>query len=253
MHEYPRRRFGRTYRASIPRPPFSSLPEVREIRVAECSPLPPIQIRLKLTAPERRIFERALELRRRTGLSFWDAALLELPSVPDAFRLLDVAMMHVSMRERERSLRWSEICEGALERVSSKFTANAVANLTILSEVLCRDGSLGHLPMLDFHAFKSPENLRIVEEVAQRLFPEGSILMDSGESYHAYGTKLLSPEEFRRFLGKALLFVPIVDRAYVAHQLIEGRCALRLTAGGGKSQVPTVVAVLPGELNSAQN
>jgi hypothetical protein len=27
--------------------------------------------------------------------------------------------------------------------------------------------------------------------------------------------------------------------------LIEGRCALRLTPGGGKSQTPTVVAVLP--------
>lgn len=56
--------------------------------------------------------------------------------------------------------------------------------------------------------------------------------------------KILTQPEFEKFLGTALLLAPIVDRAYIAHQLIEGRCALRLTPGGGKSQVPTVVAVL---------
>jgi len=57
---------------------------------------------------------------------------------------------------------------------------------------------------------------------------------------------LIAKEDFQVFIGAAMLFVPIVDRAYLAHQLLEGRCALRLTPGGGKSQVPTAVAVLPG-------
>jgi hypothetical protein len=224
---------------------FSSLQEVREVRLARCSPLPPLQTRLNLTASERVVFDKALEIRAGTGLSFWDAVLLQLPSTPDAVRLLDAAMMHVSLRGHERTLSWSEVSTGGLERACAEFSSEVGASMTLLSEVVHRDGSLRHLPMLDFHAIKSPANQRIVEAVAERLFPEGSILMDSGESYHAYGTRILSEEHFRRFLGTAMLFVPIVDRAYVAHQLIEGRCALRLTPGGGKSQVPRVVAVLP--------
>jgi len=134
-----------------------------------------------------------------------------------------------------------------LESMCAQFSENDDANLTVLSEVLCRDGLVRHLPMVDFHALKSPENRRIVEAVSERLLPGRVILMDSGESYHAYGTQLLSEESLRQFLGRALLFVPVIDRAYVAHQLIEGRCALRLTSGGGKSQVPEVVAVLRGK------
>ncbi len=224
---------------------LSCIEEIKEIRLARLRPLPPIQSRLNLTDPERAVFDRALRLRQSTGLSFWDSVLLELPRVPEAFRLLDVVMMHVSLRGQEFTLSRAEINAGGLERVCAEFQAEAETSLTLLSEVVCRDGSLGHLPMIDFHASKSAANQHIAEAVARRLFPNGSILMDSGESYHAYGTQLISQQDFQCFLGTAMLFVPIVDRAYVAHQLIEGRCALRITPGGGKSQVPTVVAVLP--------
>ena len=142
---------------------------------------------------------------------------------------------------------FAELASGALERACSRFPVDGESSLTFLSEVLRKDGTIAHVPMLDFHAFKSPANLRIVEVIAQRLLPEGSILLDSGESYHLYGTKLLSEENFRLFLARALLFAPIVDRAYVAHQLIEGRCALRLSPGGGKITVPVVVAAFSGK------
>jgi hypothetical protein len=225
---------------------LSSLHDVEEVRLAECRPLPHLQVRLNLTEAERLVFERALELRSRTGLPFWDAALLELPNVPGAIRLLDAAMAHVSFRGHERPLSWASAVAGGIERECSEFSATRGASLAFLSEVVCRDGSLRHLPMADFHAFKSAPNQRIVEAVAERLFPNGAILLESGESYHAYGTELLSEVDFRVFLGRAMLCAPIVDRAYLAHQVIEGRCALRLTSGGGKSHVPTVVATLAG-------
>jgi hypothetical protein len=164
--------------------------------------------------------------------------------MPDAIRLLDAALMHVSFRGHEISMAWAEAISGGLERACAEFPTTLGASLALLSEVVCRDGSLRHLPMVDFHAFKSARNQRIVEAVSERLFPQGAILLDSGESYHAYGNRLMSKCEFREFLGKAMLCVPIVDRAYLAHQLIEGRCALRLTSGGGKSHVPTVVAAV---------
>src|ERR1700728_2778592 len=93
--------------------PFAN---VDEDSLAKCSPLPLLQTRFNLTAAELAVYERALELRRRTGLSFWDAALLELPFSPDAVRLLDAAMMHVSLHGGEKILSWSQISSGGLER-----------------------------------------------------------------------------------------------------------------------------------------
>jgi hypothetical protein len=42
-------------------------------------------------------------------------------------------------------------------------------------------------------------------------------------------------------LAKALLFAPIIDRAWVAHQMIERACGLRISPGKTYSQGPIVV------------
>jgi hypothetical protein len=223
-----------------------SLEDVAEVYLAELRPLPPLQDRFDLTAAEHTVLKSALKHRSHKGLSFWDAVLLELPGMPEAIRLIDAAMMHVSLRGQERPLSRSLVVAGALERACEEYLTTQGVSLTFLSEVRCRDGSLRHLPMLDFHAFASDSNRLLIEAIVKRLFPEGAVLLESGESYHAYGAQLLPEAEFRRFLGRALLCAPIVDRAYLAHQWIEGRCALRLTPGGGKSRVPAVVSVIPG-------
>jgi hypothetical protein len=225
---------------------LSSFRDVEEVYLAECRPLPSLQTRRHLNATERIVFERALEYRKSTGLAFWDAVLLELCVTPEAIPLLDEVSKHVTFRGKERSLSWASAVSNGLEQACAQFTATADESLVFLSEMRCRDGSKRHLPMIDFHAARSVPNERVVTAVAKRLFPEGAILLESGESYHAYSTKLVSETDFRCFLGRALLFAPIVDRTYIAHQLIEGRCALRLTAGGTKSRVPTVVALIPG-------
>lgn len=225
---------------------LSSFADVDEVYIADCRPLPPLQARRMLNATERAIVERAVELRKSTGLAFWDAVLLELSVTPDAIPLLDEVSRHVTFRGKERPLSWAAAVSNGLEQACAQFTATGEASLVFLSEMKCRDGSKRHLPMIDFHAARSVPNERVVTSVAKRLFPEGAILLESGESYHAYSTRLVSETDFRCFLGRALLFAPIVDRTYIAHQLIEGRCALRLTAGGSKSQVPTVVSLIPG-------
>jgi hypothetical protein len=223
---------------------LSSLNEVEEIYLAELRPLPPLQTRRVLSPPERTAIERALKTRENTGLPFWDSVLLELAKVPDAIGLLDEAMMHVSFRGRERPLSWASATSGGLEQICTEFPTAGESSLNILSEVRCRGGSTQHIPMIDFHIACSTPNQLVVTAVAERLFPEGAVLLASGESYHAYGTRLLSETNFRSFLGRALLFAPIIDGTYVAHQLIEGRCALRLTGGAGKSRVPRVIASL---------
>jgi hypothetical protein len=225
---------------------LSSLPDVEEVYLAELRPLPPLQTRRSLTPAEQMVVGRALKSRESTGLAFWDAVLLELSRVPDAIGLLDEAMMHVTFRGNERRVSRSAVISGEMERMCAAFSSTSEASLVLISEMRRHDGSKSHLPMVDFHTAASDLNKPLVIDVVERLFPGGAVLLDSGESYHAYGLGLLSEPEFVSFLGEALLFAPIVDRTYLAHQLIERRCSLRLTAGGGKSRVPRVVSVIQG-------
>ena len=168
---------------------ISRLRNIDTIRLATCAPLPLLQERFEMTEVERAICENANDLRRSLGLSFWSAALLQLSDKPDASRLLDAAMTHVSLHGKERSLSWSEAVGGGIERACADFQVGAAASLTMLSEVVLRDGSLGHIPMLDFHSPKSVGNQWIVEAAAKKLLPEGAIIVESGESYHAYGSR----------------------------------------------------------------
>jgi len=113
--------------------------------------------------------------------------------------------------------------------------------LTISSRVTLRNLTVAHIPMLDFRISPSPEALATVTAVLQELNITG-VVLDSGQSYHFYGASLLSAESLPIFLGRALLFTPIVDYRWIAHQLIEGACALRISPGIDKQQVPRIVA-----------
>jgi hypothetical protein len=53
---------------------------------------------------------------------------------------------------------------------------------------------------------------------------------------------LQSERDLLGFAGRALLFAPIVDRAYVAHRLIDEQFSLRI--GGGLFGKPSPVALL---------
>ncbi len=56
----------------------------------------------------------------------------------------------------------------------------------------------------------------------------GFVLL-SAKSYHFYGGELMEEVDLCRFLGKAFLFTPIVDRAWIAHQLMASACAPRVS------------------------
>jgi hypothetical protein len=79
-----------------------------------------------------------------------------------------------------------------------------------------------------------------VKAVARSLGLHGYIA-HSGKSYHFYGSDLMEGDHLMRMLAKALLFAPIVDRAWVAHQLVEKACGLRISPGKTYTQSPVVI------------
>jgi hypothetical protein len=155
--------------------------------------------------------------------------------------LLDTAATHISLRKSEIILEREAVLSGGIQKViNSKSTKSG--DICITSEVGMANGSIWHLPMIDFHCEPTTAGRLAAIAVCKRIFPSGAVLLKSGESFHAYGLELVSISEFFEFLGRALLYSPIIDRAYVAHQLIEKRCALRLS--GGSKPTPTTLQIV---------
>jgi hypothetical protein len=117
--------------------------------------------------------------------------------------------------------------------------------LGICSTVRLVGGRSLHIPMMDFMCASSPSNLELLTSLLGNLRLGRGCLLDSGRSYHYYGFRLLSEEDWQRFMGRCLLMSGFADDRYIGHQLVDGHCVLRLSSGKLKAQVPLVVAELP--------
>jgi len=116
--------------------------------------------------------------------------------------------------------------------------------LGIISRVGLPHGRSAHIPMMDFICTVSAANQDVLIHLLKEFRRERGWLLESGRSYHYYGSTLLSEAEWPVFLGKCLLMSGQSDDRYIGHQLVDGHCVLRLSAGKLKVQIPTVVAEL---------
>src|SRR5438309_1416539 len=99
---------------------INSLPDVAVISVFEYQTPPPVQSRSSYTDEEAHITEKALEIRERYKMPFWDALLLSCFSVDKVPRsILEAASLHVSHRDLERQLTRSEIDNGDLSKMAA--------------------------------------------------------------------------------------------------------------------------------------
>lgn len=115
--------------------------------------------------------------------------------------------------------------------------------LGVCSKVKLINGSIFHIPMIDFNIEPSKENLKTVKNALRRIGQEQGVILNSGRSYHFYGLAPINENDWRSFLGQCLLFSPIVDARYIAHRLIDGECVLRLSPSIKKPKGPEVIDV----------
>ncbi len=178
-------------------------------------------------------------------MPFWDAVLLvcqEQENVPQG--LLQAAQHHAcaASTAKGQTVTRQQVLGGALKQMcQNKGRSNWIG---MTSEVVLDDGSTAHIPMLDFRCRISPLNRKLVGEVTKRLLPGGAFLLEAGTVYQAYGKKTIPPKAFAPLLGQALLFGNVVNHRYIAHQLIDGKCSVRLSAGSTKKSVPVCVDVV---------
>lgn len=198
---------------------------------------PPLQRRIQLTSDEQSLVDRAISLRKSTHLPFWHALFATfLQGESHTDQLIEAAFYHNGPGEVVGYDR-NEVEAGALIELAQR----GEKNLGLSSWVSDADGRVWHLPLLDFHCEISPSNELLAARVCSRLMPEGYLLIDSGDSYHACGLELHTPEQRVHMLGMALLAMPAVDGHYIAHQLLQDVSSIRISKGGKASREPCVV------------
>lgn len=180
------------------------------------------------------------------GSPFWEALLVRAGAAPGGLgpEVARAATLHQDLaRYPLTSLPADDEVERRLRRLLARIQAG---RLLVASSLCSADGDARrHIPMLDFsHKAAAPGSLATVRACVERLEVPGAILT-TGRSFHFYGVGGCGDDELRGFLGRALLLAPIVDGRWVAHQLIEGSCGLRLGRSRHTEDPPRVVAIVP--------
>lgn len=202
-----------------------------------------LQERLALTPGENEILAKAISLRSVSRMPFWEALMLScFGEQRDFTRLLQEATFHQSHGDSVIRISRDEILAGHLDELMNAQSAGH--HLSFSSRIEIGADGTKQLPLLDFHCPESAENDRLVSDVCKQLYRDTALVFSSGESYHALGLDLLDEHGFRDFLARSLLFAPIVDARYVAHQLLEGACALRLSNSADKPKRPRLKFIL---------
>ena len=219
------------------------LPQIAVVTIREIRVPPSLQNRVPPLPELAPLVDTALRLRKTYDFPFWDALLLtaERRQKGIAAEILDGASFHQPMTSavRTQTIDATSLTPRTVANHARKMSNGNIA--VVSSRVKLHNGSEAHLPLLDFSLPPSRVNDKVVEQIIIRLGQHG-YLLDSGNSYHFYGDVLLSDSGYREFLGEALLFSPLVDHRWIAHQLVEGACALRVSGGKDGSTLPRLVA-----------
>lgn len=201
--------------------------QIEFLQFANLNFAPSIEKRFALSSEDQAIVTEGLQLRSSLHLPFWDGVMLSASRtnvVPEG--VLRAATFHQTLPRELLRIPAASVTLAGLKTLSS--TASKSGKLLVLTSLVADADGERHLRFLDFHCAYSDSATALVSAVISLLGCHGTLL-SSGKSYHFYGDALLDGNGLRKFLGHALLFEPIVDRAWIAHQLIEGCCALRVS------------------------
>jgi len=179
-----------------------------------------IQDELALTDATSHFVNSALKIREKYCLPFWDSLMLSFfdkKNVPE--ELLKRALLHNKNINKKRI--------SNIDIIRNIFDNNPCDNISLNSEILLKNGDIKHFFLIDFHIRQSENNLDTISKVIRLLQLTGYIL-DSGQSYHFISDRIYDFDDVLDLLAKSLLYSPLIDRAWVAHQIMERSCSLRV-------------------------
>ena len=204
---------------------------------------PGLKARLRFDAPvDVARLERWTAMLARGRVPTWTEVIESYFSSRGIPTILRETLRHDKSGERAFELRRDDLSDRALaEQINWLGPDEALA---VSSKVRLDSGRYAHIPMIDCACSRSAENAEVMMAFFASTGQEDGVLLDSGASYHYYGFRLLDEESWREFLGKCVLFEPMIDGRYIGHRLIDGYCRLRINHVTKKPKTPTVIARL---------
>jgi hypothetical protein len=219
-------------------------PNVAEVRIQTYRPAPKLseRLRARISESDAAFLQRVDAIRNGTGVPFWDV-LLGLAMVEGKLdgMMAQSALLHDPMQEAKTfTFSAGAFTHVALEKLHSRTAPED--GLVICSKVRLRDGQFRHIPMIDFRCRTGDSNARAINMLLTKTGQQTGILVESGKSYHLYGSNLLTQEEWITFMALCLLFSPVTDSRYIAHRLADGECRLKIASQDGS--LPKIAGVL---------
>ncbi|MBW8173995.1 hypothetical protein K0651_13145 [Ornithinimicrobium sp. Arc0846-15] len=185
-----------------------------------------------------RVASQARSRSQKSDMPFWEAMMAMATDEAPAVRR---AIFREALYHRSDADDLDRNFVPTLEFVSTLrgagFCESHERGITALTSVVSVSGEERHLPLLDFRVSPSEFHTELITELLTILGERG-YLVDSGRSYHFYGARTASAEDFWAFLGRAQLMAPFVDERWIAHQLISARASLRLSTNSVRHLVP---------------
>lgn len=135
------------------------------------------------------------------------------------------------------------------EKFNTLNSALAPAEEIAISSRVYTAGNILHIPMIDFSVGEITDDSEI-KQLLKEFNISQAFLASSGRSYHLYGNNMLTPREWTRFMGSALLLnkvetAPVTDSRWVGYRLRQGYGALRLTNNSNNyKQEPTFERII---------
>lgn len=100
-----------------------------------------------------------------------------------------------------------------------------------------------HIPMIDFECPINKENKVKILNLISELGQKDGFLLESGQSYHFYGAKLLEEMEWKKFNEK-LAKNELIGQTWPKLQVEDGFSVLRITTSPLKPTMPKVIALI---------
>lgn len=225
---------------------LSQISGLRSIRLASVDRAPRLQRRVETDSSTDLLIAQAREIALHDGAPFWHALFRlggELPSGVPASVVAAAAFHQDVVSEPDDHLQVAEGFANQLRRRLEQGDEKTMVMLT--SELGMSDGSVRHLPMLDFSVKEVRRGAeasvrRIIEELG-----EPGLLVASGRSFHFFGARALTESSFREFLARALLFTPLTDERWIAHQLVGDMASLRISMSDKQLTPVPIGSVVP--------
>ncbi len=200
--------------------------DIEELNVVELKSSEMVQDNKIINDSVQNQINSALEIRNKHSFSFWDCICSTFINNKSYSKNLLRQVLHHNYNKDVISIHRSLFSEVDQHLANHK-------NYAILSKVICKNKRIFHIPLIDFHCMSNRNNILLAEDIVNFLQIGSGYLLDSGESFHFIGSRLIDKNEFKPYLGKLLMYTPIIDKSWIAHQLIEKSCALRISYKNG--------------------